>query len=254
MVGVRASGEVIGAVSFFGVFELSVSFGSVAPCESAMQTVDIDPVADGFPNDMRELSPAPCTLPIADRAPPLELMEREARTRVQDMKRRIEDRNWNDDAPALLRRVHEALRLDDYQREGKLSEVLESQDAHILNLATIVCASIAEQAAEARGLPAGLAEFFRTLFDTDERNQLNTAGFCMLVMTRDRIVEGLLDEQGDLTEDRLRLYLEGSIGHRAAYDAFIGALEGVPGLLRRSGGGDETGSASSPEGDRDVVA
>jgi hypothetical protein len=166
-------------------------------------------------------------------------MERETNERIASMKRRVDDRNWNDDAARLVGRVNEARALDSHAREETLAEALDGQDARILNLATAIASFLAEKAATTPGLPPGLASYFETLLDADERNQLGTGGHCMLIMVRDCIVERLLAERDDLTDARLRRYLEGDVGRRAALDAFLAALEGVPGLLRRSRTDDE---------------
>lgn len=53
-VGVRDDGEAVAAVSLYGIYDVSMTFGSVASGRGRMRVVDVDPIAKRSPDDRRE--------------------------------------------------------------------------------------------------------------------------------------------------------------------------------------------------------
>lgn len=226
-VGVSNGGMVVAGISLFGVYDVGVQFGVVDRALDRMQVTDIDPLATCPPADMHLYPGVACTLTL--RPTPGDEGARHAASRLAKLQQDVADKFWERDVEQLTVAVNVVSELAPEKRANALSTVLRSQDQRILNAATDVARALRARAEQQDG--EGIEFLVQVLAGAfeDRNHDLTDRALALLNMIRDDIVDHLLVElnEAPISPPRLRQYLEGPLGHAAAYSALLFVLETV---------------------------
>lgn len=232
----HASGEVYARVRFFGTFDLFVRFGQIDGAPDASVLVDIDPLAEHPPDDLRvthiDADPLPITItpPVDDSAAGVaDLLERRSR----ELLSRVETRQWELGTAGLLDQINSTQDLSCADRADRIAPLLEPHLGRVLLLARHIVAQAKQRAGLGNVEAAFLATQLEELIapDATSVDGLSALARASLRLALDHLASVIAMEldRGPMTDANLRLLLEGGPGAaevlRVLAQQVVGALE-----------------------------
>lgn len=204
-----------GRVRFFSAFDLFVWFGRLHGVQPEAIVVDIDPLADRPPDDVR-FSPVatqqlPATIEVPKEHPDVGGL---LRSRMMELLRRVEDLQWAHSTTGLLDAVNAARTLPANDRVDRIEHLLEPQRGRVLFLSRHVAGEARARAQT--DVERVTADQLDALTEGDPSTDdgltpLSRAALCRATRA---LAEAIASElsRGPLDDARLRLLLAGGPG------------------------------------------
>jgi hypothetical protein len=210
-------------MSFFGSFDLAISFGPVTAAQSSSVVVDIDPLADRAPLDMTSATLPGATDPVLPRQAPVDQAAWFQRS-VGDLLGRIWDYYWGQAAPGLVRLLNDARGLPPARIYPAVREVLGGEKQRIYNLSRKAVAGIAEIARQQLGTPPEIGVLIAEVLegtlaeDPGRPTGLSIQAEASVELVLTAIASAVAAELrgGQITAGQLREHLEGERGVTSA--------------------------------------
>lgn len=212
------TGETYGRVRIFGTFDLFVWFGRLDTVPEVALLVDIDPLAEHPPDDLRTtrlespLPPPTIVPPITDDSAAHlgQLLGR----RVRDLFSRVHARQWKLGTAGLLNEINSTRELPVVDRANRIAQLLAPQDGRVLLLGRHVVEQLKQRGHDSDS--AFVASQIEPLLLTDPESLdgLSAVARDALQHARRRLAKRIAEEldTGPIEDARLRLLLEGGPG------------------------------------------
>lgn len=203
-------GDAFARVSFFGVFDLCVWFGTLRNVPAECVLFDIDPLAEHPPKDLRvgrQAEPKPLTPPTSDALDLAPVFQ----AAMNDLLRRVSDRQWTLGTDGLLDEINGAGRLEPGARLLHVAAVLMPHAARALRMGRVFSDKLSSQE-PADETAARIAAIVAS--DAESEDGLTADGRAFLPQAVDALATRLVADvaSGPITDERLRLLLEGGPG------------------------------------------
>lgn len=226
-VGVRNDGDAVAGVSLYGIYDVTMTFGSVAASRGRMRVVDVDPIAKRSPDDWCEHDEEPCTILPSEMA--VEAAFAGAQQRLVLFQRQLQDHFWERDAGSITESVNAVRSVEESARPQTLTEALGRCRQRILNATVNVASGLRQHAKDTGGPAAPLLEAFLSMAIEEENHDLSPRSEALLAMIRDDIADHMLIElaDGPIAAARVREHVEGRLARAAAMRAFVDVIEGL---------------------------
>lgn len=226
-----ASSSAWARISFFGSFDLAVTFGPVATTSSSTAVTDIDPLAEKPPLDIATKMFPVAIYPVLPRDVPLD-QPAWYQASVGNLMARVMDHYWDQAARTLVPALNALRAVPPAQRMPAIRKVLETEKQRLLNVTQVAVQELAAAIRQTPGVPAELAGIVAGIFEgTVEGDDAQDTGLSLeaessleLALTAIASSIGRELQAGELSSETLRLYLEGGKGAAAAGQTLSGIL------------------------------
>jgi hypothetical protein len=230
LVGIDAdSARAYARISLFSTLHFAVDFGPIAGLPACSAMVDINPLAAGPPDDIREVRLNTALLPLqrpADMTGELSdaIRSGRAQSAFSNLLQRISDYHLDAAAEKVLAKVRAASPQTPHDRRTLFQELVEAESQRVLNLMRHVVTGLLASGPNMQPFEPYLNDLVAA--EPNSPNGLTQLAFANLQIAKAALVQRMMDDDsaGQLDPDRIAMLIGGGPGAAVIGEAILAPL------------------------------